>query len=305
MTQEASAPPPVRIPPIVRKILVSLAGGGIAYLLTNATEQPQSITLILSSFVGGTLLMVQFLVDFERRLLSVEGALVSGLAGVSEASRQMRQLRSSRLDAATVTRLLNRTAEVGHDGPTVMYAFLEQEIRRLTELVRDLSGGETAYDGEDRDWLLSLTAVAVGSIDATSAAADSEFWDSELGLRYLALQGEAVSRGVTVRRVFILDSEDPAALREVEHVCRQQAAAGIVVRVMRSSGLAASSRVDPMFDFILFDQTLSYEVSSARALDQGGRLAIANTRLVVRPERVERRIRRFEELWSAAGPPAP
>ncbi|GAA2785058.1 DUF6879 family protein [Kitasatospora aburaviensis] len=292
----------VRVPPIVRKILVSLAGGGIALLITNATEQPQSTNLVLSSFVGGTLLMVQFLVDFERRLLSVENVLQSGLAGVNEDSRQMQLLRSSRLDTATVIRLLHHASELSQEGPTVMYAFLEQEIRRLSKLMRELHAGEASYDGEDQDWLLSLTGAAASSIDATSAAADSEFWDSPLGLRYLALQGEASRRGVAVRRVFILDGDDPAAAQEIERVCRQQSEFGIDVRVMRSSGLAASSRVDPMFDFILFDQALSYEVSSAPALDRGGRLTIAGTRLAVRPDRVNHRIRRFDELWNAAIP---
>ncbi len=75
----------------------------------------------------------------------------------------------------------------------------------MTSFVRQLPGGtEIAYDGEDREWMLGLTAEASRSIDAISLSTvdagirgfDGGLWTSDLGTRYLELQHEAIARGV-------------------------------------------------------------------------------------------------------------
>ena len=55
----------------------------------------------------------------------------------------------------------------------------------------------------------SLYAVSLGGGTILGGGGGSySFWLSDLGRRYLYHQGEAVERGVKVRRVFILDRSD-------------------------------------------------------------------------------------------------
>jgi hypothetical protein len=59
---------------VIRKILFTVLVGGLAYLITNmvASEQSQGWGIIVSVFIGGVTLVVQFLNDFEKRLEKVE-----------------------------------------------------------------------------------------------------------------------------------------------------------------------------------------------------------------------------------------
>ena len=57
---------------ITRKIVITATTGGLAYLVTNLTDQEPIESLTLSAFIGGVALVVQFLVDFDTRLRSVE-----------------------------------------------------------------------------------------------------------------------------------------------------------------------------------------------------------------------------------------
>ncbi|PYC81369.1 hypothetical protein C7C46_11695 [Streptomyces tateyamensis] len=59
-----------------------------------------------------------------------------------------------------------------------------------------------------------------------------------------------------------------------------------------------------MFDFILFDQQLCYEVSGALPLAANWTPVIATTRLVLQAHKLARRIQRFDDLWSIAEPVA-
>jgi hypothetical protein len=57
---------------VIRKILITLIAGGITYLITNRTNAPTIWVLTISIFIGGVVLVVQFLNDFEKRLEKVE-----------------------------------------------------------------------------------------------------------------------------------------------------------------------------------------------------------------------------------------
>jgi hypothetical protein len=57
-----------------------------------------------------------------------------------------------------------------------------------------------------------------------------------------------------------------------------------------------------MFDFVLFDDVLSYEVTTGSWMDENVRPVVVNTRLVLRPARVDERAYRFKEIWDAAEP---
>jgi hypothetical protein len=56
------------VPPIVWKVLIPAASGGAVYLVSNLTHQSQEWALMLSAFIGGVVLVIQFLIDFDRSL---------------------------------------------------------------------------------------------------------------------------------------------------------------------------------------------------------------------------------------------
>ena len=92
------------------------------------------------------------------------------------------------------------------------------EIERMARFIYGLGEGQAAeYEGEDQDWLLTLTRTAKQSISmrpvrprSTGGGMDFDdgFWTTALGRRYLGAQRDAASHGVTVRRLFILTSPD-------------------------------------------------------------------------------------------------
>jgi hypothetical protein len=300
------------------KILVTAIAGGLAYVLTNATGQPEIWQLTMSVFVGGIVLVVQLLIDYDNRLLQfaalqaehvrhTEEIVDRRFAAISAATALYANVEATVLRADNVTRLVESAARISpHD--ELSRRFADHEINRLSTLFEGLQNGVAVDDGEDPNWLLGLTDCASRSIDATSMTsfngpsnhADDEFWSSRLGQRYLDGQRRAVTeRGVRIRRVFLLSDEDAednkrlAALREPHHRI------GAETRVLRHSGLDFLLQTS-LVDFILFDQSVSYELHSSARLGGGDRPTIISVTLVVEPHRLAERRQRFETMWEAA-----
>lgn len=203
-------------------------------------------------------------------------------------------------DPATLTR-----------GPAVplLQRLAQRQIEQATRFVQQMPrGGEIAYDGEDRDWLLDLTREAGHSIDAISIAtvdggmADFRdgLWTSDLGARYLELQREAIARHVRIRRIFVLGNEELAHDEALLGIIQIQRDIGIEVRLLNYQILPGPMR-SMIIDFIIFDGTVSYETTPARTVtaDQT-RAAVIRTLLVSMPARVRDLEDRFEQLWAAA-----
>ena len=138
-------------------------------------------------------------------------------------------------------------------------------------------GSEIAYDGEDRDWLLGLTREAQTSIDAISLSTvdagvlglDGGLWTSDLGIRYLELQREAIARNVRIRRIFVFEHErrwpsDESFLR----VTQMQRDVGVEVRMLDHQ-LIPDWMQSMIFDFIVFDGAVSYETTPAHVVHRG------------------------------------
>jgi hypothetical protein len=317
---------------LLRKILVTLLIGAVAYLATSLLTSGLSggartaLAIGLPVVVGGVALLIQFLVDLDRRLDMVASRFEADardtretvrreLHAINDATELFGLVEASALGLDSVTSLVRNATHIDPGTPGLISAFAESEVRRVTELLKVLGdGGDLTYDGEDRDWLLGLTKVARASLDATSlvvvdAVGDSStsggLWLTDLGYRYLEAQRDAIRRGVVIRRVFILDRsallDDPALRRTVE----LQQSLGIRVRTLDPNALRATRR-SSLFDFIVFDDAVSYEVTPAsRVADDRERVEI-NTRLVLAPPRVKERQQRFEDLWAAAqDPPEP
>ncbi|MET7720521.1 DUF6879 family protein [Streptomyces mirabilis] len=305
----------MRIPPVLLKTLVTVVVATIAYVTTNLINEDQNKLwqLAVSIVIGGATLIVQYMVDFERRLASVETGqqayareVADRLTGhhhemrtlvdrrftdISEATELFDTLDHSMLRLDGVTRLARSATRVSSLGPGLVSAFAREEIDRLASVMENLTTMSADCPGENHDWLMALTKCTTGTMDATSSFVERNYWDSEPALRYLQAQAEAIAqRGVKVRRLFIVqkpEGVDPALLR----LCEDQRNMGIDTRVVALSELPPNVRRGTTNDFVIFDETLCYEVEPDLLHEN------AKTTLNAREDHLRQRVKRFRELW--------
>lgn len=316
---------------ILRKVALTLFTGGFAYFLTNLADQPEIYAILLSAFVAGVTLVVDFLAEFDNRLKAVEDGLSRHSARtegfvrervttieklveekfskINEATELFGLVEASAVRTDLVTQLVRHSTNIDPSCPPIVYEFAQSEIGRISAFLKELgTGSDVSYDGEDRDWLLGLARTTRSTIDATSLttvdaggarSTDDGLWTSDLGQRYLEAQRDAVRRDVTIRRVFIVHqpdlAKDPGLLAE----CARQREMGIQVRILDPSS-NPRLRKSSLFDFVLFDKEISYETTPTSSMEGDQKPTIVNTRLVRREARVKDLIKQFEELWNSA-----
>jgi hypothetical protein len=263
--------------------------------------------------------------DFGERLVAVEKAeeqhaeeigerVKAGFLKINQATELFGLVEASALRTDAVIQLVKHSTQIDPTSPPLILRFAQAEIGRMSGFLKEISdGGNVTYEGEDRDWMLSLAQNAELSIDATSLTTvdaggkgfvDGGLWSSDLGQRYLEVQREAVQRDVRVRRVFIMDRSDLVSDPDFVEVCSLQREIGISVRVLDWSAIPGMRR-SSLFDFVLFDDVISYETTPASSrIDGHTKPTIVNTRLELRPARVKDRIVRYRDLWSYAREPS-
>jgi hypothetical protein len=305
---------------VPRKILVTGTTGLLAFLVTTLAQQETIWAIVMATFIGGVTLVVQFLIDFDKSLQrveigqeqhaeSIERLVREGFANINKATQLFGLIEASAVHTELVTQLVIHSTQIGPAMPSLVSNFAQAEMARMSDFLKELTrGGDVTYDGEDRDWLLSLTRSAGISIDATSLTTvdagatgfvDGGLWTSDLGQQYLEAQRDAIERGVVIRRVFIVDRpelvNDPG-LREIAGTHQMM---GIHVRVLAPGAIPPTRRTS-LFDFILFDDVMSYEVTPASRIEDTMQPSVVHTRLVLRDLRVKERIQRFRDLWESA-----
>jgi hypothetical protein len=306
---------------LLRKAGFTTITAGVAYLITSLVDKPNIAGFTLSILIGGVTLIVQFLNDFENRLRSVEHEQLVHLRNVehmvesrfhkiNEATELFALVETSTIRPDDVTALVRHSTMIDPSAPPLVQSLAHAQIRRTSDLLKELSeGADVIYEGEDREWLLGLTDYANSTIDAvslTTVDAGSRgflegggLWTSDLGQRYLEAQRQAAQRGVTVRRILVLDQPTSNADLGLQHLCDLHKAAGISVRVLDPPSVPGTRR-HALLDFIVFDNALSYETTRASSIDSSAKAIIATTRLVLRNSLVKERIRWFDDLWSSA-----
>lgn len=316
MNRSEQMPRERAVPPILWKILIPVVSGGAVYLVSNLSHQPQEWSLLLSAFVGGVTLVIQFLVDFERILQDVQKGMAQHMAGLDDivekgfAKMNVATKTYSTIEASPVSahieRLVNNVTGLTGALPGVALRLARSEIDRVALFLQGLGGGLAVYGGEDQDWLLALVRETKETIDATSTTNvdgagnnfDDGFWASSLGQRYLKAQREATTiRGVTIRRLFILSpskEDDPG----FQDICKQQAKAGIDVRILDPSDIP-HMHGSSVIEFIIFDSAVSYEAKPAWRPDEKAEARINTTELNARENDVQERCKLFEELWKS------
>lgn len=311
---------------VTRKVLIALLSGGLAYFITNLSSQPQIWALTISTFISGVTMIVQLMNDFSNHLESfakkltslveeqavhsnkIESLIENGFARTNEANELFRAVEGSSLRTDVITQLVRHSTQIEPCSSPLVNGFAQSQISRTSQFLKELGeGGVVAHDGEDREWLLELTMQSQRTIDATSLSTvdagvigfHGGLWTSNFGQCYLDLQREAIRRGVLIRRIFVFDGFGQPEDSDFLLIYRQQCDLGIQARVLDRSTIPHAVR-NALFDFIVFDDAISYEVTPASRVEDNMHPTIVKTHLALQSQRVGERIRRFEDLWSGA-----
>jgi hypothetical protein len=310
--------------------LTALVTFGGSAVLDGALDVPVTDQLILAAIVGSITLVVPLVQDFDARLRIVEqhaasqlerlerrqaaqaeqtrGEIDAVFTRISRATRLFEHIERSALQTDAIVTLVELAGQVNGANTELVRNLAQHEIKRLSGLLRSLTVGHMAfYDGEDRDWLLGLTNEAQKSIVATSLATvdaggrgfEGGHWMNDLGYRYLDLQRGAHRRGVKIRRIFVFDRPELVADPGFVRVRNLQLDAGVHIRILDSS-MVPRHLQGLIFDFVIFDDTVSYETTLATSMVTGVRPSIVTTQLILDRSRVLHRVTLFEELWAAA-----
>lgn len=309
-------------PPTVRRVLVSVVLGAAAFIVSTVSNSRQSLTLqlTLALLVSGITVVVQFLGDVERQLADLQATnqgrsdktdqlVERRFAEVNAVTKLFAALDASAIEGDIVRQFVGHATSIGGSGPKIVQDFACREIGRMSQFLKELEDGDATYDGEDRDWLLSLTSSAEQTIDATSLTTvdagggsfDGGFWTTDLGRRYLETQQQAMVRGVIVRRLFVLDRPELIRDSVLLDICSLQISLGIDVRVLDPASVSPTKK-SSIFDFVVFDGAVSYEVTPASIVEAGNRPAILKTELTLFSPRVKERADKFNDLWQVATP---
>lgn len=330
-----SAGVPVGHRQLITKIVLSLVSFVVTFGLSQLVPDGQQTDLVwgmgASLFVAGVVFIAQYLVEVEKRLDGIEikfeehvehtktrleqhaktteEQLSEGFSKIQFATELFGLREASQLnpeEMRQMTKLVRHSTKIASDAPSLVQEFAQAEIARLADYLKQLGdGSDLTYEGEDRDWLLGLTKVAHKSIQATSLSTvdagghsfvDGGLWRSDLGERYLAVQRQAIKRGVYIQRIFIVDRQG-FAIEDLNKVLEQHVRVGVEVRTLDATAPGVHPR---LHDFIIFDEVLSYQSTPASPMSNINPI-IVNTALVTHPERVTERRREFEDLWSADG----
>jgi hypothetical protein len=302
---------PTLVPGITLKIGFPLLIGLIALVSAQAGGMSGRNSLALAAVVTFGAALILFIVDTEIRISAVNERVAEGFAKIGRSAELSSMMERSVLDTALLADFLETAGRTDGRVSPLLQRLARREIERVTSFVRQLPvGSEIAYDGEDRDWLLGLTREAESSIDAISLSTvdagvrglDGGLWTSDLGLRYLELQREAITRKVRIRRIFVFENADMALDEDFLRITEIQRAVGVEVRMLDHMLIPAGMQ-SMIFDFIVFDGTVSYETTPATAFAVGQtRPGILRTRLAPMPGQVRDREDQFEQLWEAADP---
>jgi hypothetical protein len=299
------------VPGIILKIGFPLLIGLITLVSAEAYGMSGRDSLALASVVAFGSALFIFIVDTEMRLSGVDERMAEGFAKIGKSAELSSMANRSILDGALLTDFLQTASQSDDRVNPLLQRLARREMEQVASFVRQLpASAEITYDGEDRDWLLGLTREAERSIDAISLSTvdagvrglDGGLWTSDLGIRYLELQHEAIARKVRIRRVFVFESAEMARDESIQWITQKQRYAGVEVRMLDHVYIPAWMQ-SIIFDFIVFDGSVSYETTPATAFKVGeSRPGKLRTLLAPVPARVRELEEQFEQLWEAADP---
>jgi hypothetical protein len=299
------------VPGIILKVGFPLLIGLVTLVSAEAGGVTGRNSLVLTAVVTLGSALILFMVDTELRVSAIDDRMAAGFAKIGRSAELSAMMERSVLDTALLTDFLETAGQADGRVNPLLQRLARREIERVTSFMRQLPvGSQIAYEGEDRDWLLGLTREAESSIDAISLSTvdagvrglDGGLWTSDLGIRYLEVQREAITRKVRIRRIFVFENADMALDEDFLRITGLQRDVGVEVRMLDHM-LIPHGMQSMIFDFIVFDGAVSYETTPATAFAVGQtRPGLLRTRLAPMPDHVRELEDQFEQLWEAADP---
>jgi hypothetical protein len=300
---------------LLYKIGVPLILGALTILLASSVFNVSSRNALeLGAAATLGILLVAFLIDLEIRLTDLHRYITAGFQRVDKSAQLLDLMERSVLDTSQLMGFLEAAGAADDKVHPMLQRLARREIKRAAWFVQQLPvGNGITYEGEDREWLLGLTEEAERSIDAISLSTvdaglrgfDGGLWTSDLGARYLELQREAIDRKVSIRRIFVFENEELARDETFMKITQMQRDVGVDVRMLDHQTIPEWLQ-SMIFDFIIFDEAVSYETTPATTFKaKGTRPAIVRTLLAPMPDRIDDLKYQFEQLWTAADPERP
>jgi hypothetical protein len=295
------------------KVGCPLLTGLITLVAANITGMQVGNSLELAAIVAFAVALVLFIVDTEIRISAVGERVTGSFTQIGRLAELSSMMEQSRLGPTLLADFLKTAGQVDERVNPLLQRVALREVERVTLFLRQLPVGiEISYDGEDRDWMLALTqeaqtsinAISLSTVDAGVLGLDGGLWTSDLGLRYLELQREALTRKVRIRRIFVVEQEHMDMIHDESflRVAQMQRDIGIQVRMLDHKLIPDWMR-SMIFDFIVFDGAVSYESTPTTSFTSGQtRLGMLRTRLAPQPKRIQELEERFEKLWEQADP---
>lgn len=303
------------------KIAIGLVAWLTAYGIAKFAAQNELWSVGVSTFVSGVVLVIQFLLDVERELhrlrtthrADAEAArtqLDDAVGTLNVAAKLYREVEESPVATAAMESLIHAVGTLRPPGEAqLMTDFANTEIERLADILVSLQNGEVAYEGEQRDWLIGLTRVAAGSIDAMSLVfrsdgpqgsppvVDNGLWLSEVGQRYLDAQADAIQhRSVVVRRIFMLDDAELIDDPIVRDLIRQHSDMKVQTLAIAVKDVPELLRI-AIGDLAIFGGSIYYRNRPAATIRTTRGTTRSQTQLITRSGWVSGEARRFDELW--------
>jgi hypothetical protein len=296
---------------ILMKVGFPLLIGLVTLVSARSGGMSGDSSLVVAGVLALGSALILFMVDTEIHISAVDERMTAGFAKIGRSAELSTMMERSVFDTALLADFVETAGQADGRVNPLLQRLARREIERVTSFVRALPvGSEIAYDGEDRDWLLGLTREAERSIDAISLSTvdagmrgfDGGLWTSDLGARYLELQREAIARQVRIRRIFVFENEELARDETFMRITQMQRDVGVQVRMLDHQ-LIPDWMQSMIFDFIVFDESVSYETTPAATFAAGQtRPAVVRTVVAPMPDRVHDLEDQFERLWEAANP---
>lgn len=137
---------------VVRRILITILTGGLAYFITNFSNQPQIWVLTVSVFISGVALVVMFLNDFDNRLVNIEekqathstevqSVIENGFTRTAEVVKLVQAENTLSLQADVITQLARRFTQVRpeNSAPTASQQHNQADVVFLQNMIHHYS----------------------------------------------------------------------------------------------------------------------------------------------------------------------
>jgi hypothetical protein len=312
-----------RMPPSLWKMSVSLFCFLLSFFATGFFAGKDRViwSLSVGLFIAGVSFVAQFLFDVEQELNGVKTTLTASTAStetlidarirqITEATELYAMAHDANVKIEALHSLVESLAKVRQRSPLVR-DLVAAELERFVRFAKDVADStHVAYDGEDRDWLLTLASSPLTSIDTVSIVTvesggqiivDGGPSRSDRARRYFdaqlaALQAE--DRHAVIRRIFVVQQLSEDDQKAFDEFRESQEAAGIDTRVLDLSS-PTGRRYRTLPEFIVFNAEACYEPSPAARTIHGERPILISTRLDFDPARVRKQVQLFARLWEA------